>query len=184
MTTAPVGRPRDEELTEKVLSTVHQLLQQNRYEDLSLVKIAEIAGVSRKALYSRWQHKCELAMDAFNLFHPPQLPEKNDNRRTQLIDYLEQLLQNINQNIPLYRAILADIQQHESSREKFEQQYQQQRRELPYHILQAGIQEGEFAEMDIEFVLDCLRAIQLQQILQSKPVERVFIEKMVALLIR
>ncbi|STY62578.1 TetR/AcrR family transcriptional regulator [Mannheimia haemolytica] len=184
MTTAPVGRPRDEELTEKVLATTYQMLAEQEYAEISLVKIAERAGVSRKALYSRWSNKCELVIEAFNLFNPPTLPPLQTSIKAKLLAYIEQSVAVINQNSALFRNVLADILAQPKSFEFFETAFSLPRQQVYQHLIQQGIENGEFeANTDIPLVSECLSAIFRQRILQEKKIDIVFIEKVVEMLL-
>lgn len=184
MTALPVGRPRDEELTEKVLNATYQLLTEQLYSDISLVKIAETTGVSRKALYSRWNNKSELIIEAFNLFNPPQVPQVSESIRTQLIDYIEQSLVIIVQNFALFREVLADIQHHPKTLSFFEENFSLPRQAIYREMLQKGVEQGEFsASLNIPLVVESLSAIFRQRILLNKEINREFIKSVVELLI-
>lgn len=185
MTTLPVGRPRNEALTENVLNATYRLLSDHRYADISLVKIAETAGVSRKALYSRWQNKCELIIDAFNLFHPPAMPERTGSVKNQLIDYIEQSMSIFNQDIVLFRDVLADILQQPATLAFFEQAFSRPRQTCFREMLQAGIENGEFPpNLDLSLTIECLNAVFRQKILLAEKIERPFIQTLVEFLLK
>ncbi|QLD32303.1 TetR/AcrR family transcriptional regulator [Mannheimia varigena] len=185
MTETIVGRPRDDGLTEKALNATYQLLTERPYSEISLVKIAETAGVSRKALYSRWNSKSELIIEAFNLFNPPKMPQLENNIRTQLIDYIEQSLVVIVQNFALFREVLADIQHQPKTLIFFEENFSLPRQTIYCQILQKGVERGEFSVYpNIPLAVEALSAIFRQRILLNKEINREFIESVVDLLIR
>lgn len=63
MTAAP-GRPRDERLTERILTATLGLLIEHGYDDLTIEGIARAADVSRSTVYKRWPLLADLALDA------------------------------------------------------------------------------------------------------------------------
>lgn len=60
------GRPRDARIDERVLSAARQLLAERGARAMSLDAIADIAGVSRSAIYRRWASSDELVLDAID----------------------------------------------------------------------------------------------------------------------
>lgn len=180
-----LGRPRDEELTAKVLKATYELLSEHGYHEISLVKVAEVARVSRKALYSRWQNKIELVVEAFNFFNPPQIPVLQGSVKQQLIDYIEQAVAVSNQNPTLFGDILADILSSPQSQPFFDDAYTQPRWHIYRQILEKGIEQGEFsAEMNVPLVIESLSAIFRNRILQHQAIEKHFISEVVSLFIR
>ncbi|QIM67327.1 hypothetical protein A4G16_08065 [Mannheimia granulomatis] len=181
----PLGRPRDEELTAKVLKATYELLSKHHYHEISLVKVAEVAGVSRKALYSRWQNKIELVVEAFNFFNPPEMPDLQGSVKQQLLDYLEQSVAVSNQNPTLFGDILADILGSPQAQAFFDKAYTQPRWKIYSQILEKGVEQGEFsADMNIPLVVESLSAIFRSRILQQKTIEKSFINEVVTLLVR
>lgn len=60
------GRPRDTRIDERVLAAARQLLQERGLRAMSLDTIADLAGVSRSAIYRRWGSTDELILDALD----------------------------------------------------------------------------------------------------------------------
>ncbi len=61
---SPAGRPRDEQLTERILASTLQLLVERGYDELTIEGIARAAEVSRSTIYKRWPLLADLALDA------------------------------------------------------------------------------------------------------------------------
>ncbi len=61
---APVGRPRDSSIDERVLSVTRQLLLEIGWDELSVRLVAARAGVGRSSLNRRWGSKAELVLHA------------------------------------------------------------------------------------------------------------------------
>lgn len=181
----PLGRPRDEELTGKVLKATYELLSEHGYREISLVKVADVAGVSRKALYSRWHNKIELVVEAFSFFNPPKIPILQGSIKQQLIDYIEQAVEISNRNPILFGDILADILSSPQSHPFFDKAYTEPRWHIYRQILEKGIEQGEFSvEMNVPLVIESLSAILRNRILQRKIIEKTFISEVVELLIK
>ncbi|GHB48301.1 hypothetical protein GCM10007094_41920 [Pseudovibrio japonicus] len=60
----PRGRPRNTDLTRKIMKTMLQALATNGYHGTSTQQIAQDIGTSKQALYRRWQNKAALALEA------------------------------------------------------------------------------------------------------------------------
>ncbi len=60
------GRPRDARIDHRVLSAARQLLAERGLRAMSLDAVADLAGVSRSAIYRRWASSDELALDAID----------------------------------------------------------------------------------------------------------------------
>jgi AcrR family transcriptional regulator len=60
------GRPRDPEIDERVMRAARKLLSARGLRALTLDAIAETAGVSRTAIYRRWQSSDDLVLDALD----------------------------------------------------------------------------------------------------------------------
>lgn len=59
-----LGRPRDEELDQRILSVTLELLAQDGYDAMSIGSVAAAAGVSKPTIYRRWDGKEELTTSA------------------------------------------------------------------------------------------------------------------------
>src|SRR5438552_16672378 len=58
------GRPRDRAIDDAALRAARELLVEVGWDRLSMVAIAERAGVGRPALYRRWPSKTHLVFEA------------------------------------------------------------------------------------------------------------------------
>jgi AcrR family transcriptional regulator len=60
----PSGRPRSEELTERLHAAIWRLLEAGDYRELTMESIAEEAGVTRTTLYRRYTGRGEAVLGA------------------------------------------------------------------------------------------------------------------------
>ncbi len=65
------GRPRDPAIDDAVLTATRALLVEVGCDQLSMVAIADRAGVGRPALYRRWPSKTHLVFEAVFGWHAP-----------------------------------------------------------------------------------------------------------------
>lgn len=70
MPTAAPGRPRDETIRQRVLEAASALIAERNLEGVTIDDIASAAGVSKKAIYARWDSKETVLMDALTMAMP------------------------------------------------------------------------------------------------------------------
>jgi len=82
-TAAPrlVGRPRDDELTSRILDAAKREIAENGVEQFSVRGVARTAGVSRPTVARRWPDSNDLLRDALGLTRPVALSLSGDPRR-------------------------------------------------------------------------------------------------------
>lgn len=64
MTDRNPGRPRDQDIDDRILAVAREHLARDGYQAMSLAAVAEEAATTRQALYRRWSSKAELATAA------------------------------------------------------------------------------------------------------------------------
>ncbi len=64
------GRPRSKEVHQAILRATVELLEEQRFDELTYTQIAERAGVGRPSLYRRWDSKEALIREALEQFRP------------------------------------------------------------------------------------------------------------------
>jgi AcrR family transcriptional regulator len=68
------GRPRSQDVREKVLAATNVLLEERGFKATTMEAIAEQAGASKVTLYRWWPNKAAVVMDAFFTEHSPRIP--------------------------------------------------------------------------------------------------------------
>jgi AcrR family transcriptional regulator len=76
------GRPRSQATHDAILDAVRDILVTGGYAEVSMDRVAGIAGVGRQSLYRRWPSKAplvaEAVLDAYGQQGPLQLPDTGD----------------------------------------------------------------------------------------------------------
>jgi AcrR family transcriptional regulator len=76
------GRPRSQATHDAILDAVRDILVTGGYAEVSMDRVASIAGVGRQSLYRRWPSKAplvaEAVLDAYGQQGPLQLPDTGD----------------------------------------------------------------------------------------------------------
>jgi AcrR family transcriptional regulator len=62
------GRPRSDDVEERIRATARELLASSGYGSMSFEAISQATGVSRSTIYRRWQTRGELAADLLGDF--------------------------------------------------------------------------------------------------------------------
>ncbi|MFE2961173.1 TetR/AcrR family transcriptional regulator [Nocardia tengchongensis] len=60
----PGGRPRDEQLEQRILAAVAAVLSESGYEGVSFEEVARRCGASKSSLYRRWKSKRDMVVTA------------------------------------------------------------------------------------------------------------------------
>jgi AcrR family transcriptional regulator len=76
------GRPRSQATHDAILDAVRDILITGGYAEVSMDRVASVAGVGKQSLYRRWPSKAplvaEAVMDAYGQRGPLQVPDTGD----------------------------------------------------------------------------------------------------------
>ena len=159
MTTAKgPGRPRDRAVDEKVLEAAFDLLNENGFAGLSIEAIAVRAGVSKAAIYRRWDSKDELLVDAMtSVIETVEIGETGD-VRNDLVEALRgmQLFITDTRAGEVFPWLVGEI----AARSQVGLRYGaviSRRRELLFGLVERAVQRGDLrADLDVQTALDML----------------------------
>src|SRR5579871_1658870 len=73
-TTKGPGRPRDEEVRKRILSSAAHLLESKAFDDITVDAIAENAGSCKATVYRWWPNKAAVLIEAFREKAARELP--------------------------------------------------------------------------------------------------------------
>jgi AcrR family transcriptional regulator len=154
------GRKRDERTDGLLIDAVLDLVSEGAtLSGLSLVMIAERAGVSRNSLYRRWQTKGALYLDVLASINRP-MPELPGRSAREDLEIILGLL--IERTIDdrarrMLRALTADAAAFPDLQRRYYAEVVQPRRDKTLHALQRGIKSGEVSEdTDLNLAADLL----------------------------
>jgi AcrR family transcriptional regulator len=158
--TRPGGRKRDPRTEGAAIDAVLDLISAGAtLSGLSLVTIAEQAGVSRNSLYRRWKTKDELYLDVLDAINKPlpkpDAPTVRDNLTAQLAVLIER---NLDKRAgSMLRALLAEACAFPELYRRYFEEIVTPRREAMYRLIERGIASGEIRPgTDVEFVNEIL----------------------------
>lgn len=152
------GRPRDQAVDQKVIEAAFDLLNDNGFAGLSIEAIAARAGVSKAAIYRRWDSKDEFLVDAMaSVIETVEIGETGDIRND-----LVEALRNMQSFICDTRAgeifpwLVGEI----AARSEVGLRYGaviSRRRELLFGLVERAVQRGDLrADLDVQTALDML----------------------------
>jgi AcrR family transcriptional regulator len=154
------GRKRDPRTDVAVVEAVLDLIAAGAtLSGLSLVTIAERAGVSRNSLYRRWKTKDLLYLDVLDAINPP-LPEFSG--PTAFDDVADLLAVLIERTIDkrassMLRALLAESGSFPELHRRYFEEIVRPRREVMYRAIRRGVACGELRpDIDVAFMNDVL----------------------------
>jgi AcrR family transcriptional regulator len=126
---------------------------------LSLVTIAEHAGVSRNSLYRRWPTKDSLYLDVLGTINKPLPDPDGPTARDDLTAHLATLVERTldKRASSMLRALLAEARAFPELHRRYFAEIVSPRREAFYRIIRRGIDSGEIrSDIDVAFVNEML----------------------------
>lgn len=158
--TRPAGRKRDPRTGTAAIEAVLDLVSAGAtLSGLSLVTIAEHAGVSRGTLYRRWKTKDDLYLDVLDAINEPLPDFDGPTARDDLTAHLAILIERtLDQRASsMVRALLAEAGAFPELARRYLQEIVVPRREAMYRLIRRGIASGEIRpDADVPFVSEVL----------------------------
>ncbi|MDO4625752.1 MAG: TetR/AcrR family transcriptional regulator [Pasteurellaceae bacterium] len=185
MKTITAGRPIDTALTNTILKTASELFFQQGYEAVTLVKVAELSGTSRQAIYRRWENKQSLLIDSLHLFSPPKMTPRADmSAKQQLIDYVNYAVSVVEPNALAFRNLVCDLQLNLTLHQRFNEHFIVPRSEILTKIIQQGINSGELSDhLNIKLLINCIHGTLWLRILRCEPFDEKFAVELIEMLL-
>ncbi len=154
------GRRRDPRTDVAAIEAVLDLVGSGAtLSGLSLVTIADRAGVSRNSLYRRWKTKDELYLDVLDAINKPLPDLRRPTARDELIAHLAVLIERTldNRASSMLRALLAEAAAFPELHRRYFDEIVTPRREASYQIIRRGIAAGEIRpDIDVALVNEVL----------------------------
>jgi AcrR family transcriptional regulator len=157
------GRPRNTDVTDRVIQEAASQILAGGYAALSVEDIAMAAGTSRTAIYRRWSNKADLAAAAIaSVAEVEELPETGS-LRDDLAQYVMQNARNQSQaNAAAAPALVWATILDPEVLPRYMEQIGNARRQIGRQIIAMGIERGELPEdVDGDLILDALAGFVL-----------------------
>jgi AcrR family transcriptional regulator len=169
----PVGRQRDPRTGAATAEAVLDLIAGGAtLSGLSLVTIAEQAGVSRNSLYRRWKTKDDLYLDVLDTINQPLPNFESATAREDLAAHLAVLIERTldSRASAMVRALLAEAHAFPELHRRYFAEIVTPRREAMYRIIRRGIARGEIRpDVDVAFANEMLVAPILAHLSSGAP---------------
>jgi AcrR family transcriptional regulator len=154
------GRKRDPRTDSAAVEAVLDLVSTGlSLSGLSLVTIAEHAGVSRNSLYRRWKAKDDLYLDVLASVNRPLPDSEGPSARSDLVEQLARLVERTVdvRSSAMLRALNAEAHAFPALHRRYFEEVVTPRREAVYRIIRRGIALGEIRpDIDVAFVNELL----------------------------
>jgi AcrR family transcriptional regulator len=154
------GRKRDPRTDTAAVQAVLDLVSEGAtLSGLSLVTIAEHAGVSRNSLYRRWPTKDDLYLDVLGAINKPLPDVDGPTARDDLTAHLATLVERTldKRASGMLRALLAEARTFPELHRRYFEEIVSPRREAIYRIIRRGVDSGELrSDIDVAFVNEML----------------------------
>ncbi len=154
------GRKRDPHTDVAAIEAVLDLVSEGAtLSGLSLVAIAEHAGVSRNSLYRRWKTKDDLYLDVLDAVNRPLPDSESATAREDLVAHLATLVERTldRRASSMLRALQAEASAFPELHRRYFAEVVAPRRDVLYRIVRRGIADGEIRpDVDIPLVVEVL----------------------------
>jgi AcrR family transcriptional regulator len=169
-----------------VFEATFQLLEEGGYEGLSMVSIAERAGVHETSLYRRWKTKEQLVLDAVNRRVAQDIPVPDTGAlRSDLVAVLQSLRLFLQSTVgqTLLQTAVATLHLPELC--AFRQEHWRRRRAHLQILFDRAIARGELSpQVDCQFLLETLSGIVYMRLfVVNEPVDEMVPERVVDLIL-
>ncbi|WP_413756895.1 TetR/AcrR family transcriptional regulator [Streptomyces sp. MMBL 11-3] len=152
------GRPRSEAVERSIIEGVMKLLEEGvPLADISIERVARIAGVGKATIYRRWRGREELFCDVLRTAEPPDPELPGTSMRDDLVVLLESLRQRglANRSSVIMHSVYAQMKSSPKLWKAYHAAVIEPRRLKTLDVLRRGRANGEIrADIDVELAND------------------------------
>ncbi|MFC8196070.1 TetR/AcrR family transcriptional regulator [Streptomyces sp. NPDC057298] len=152
------GRPRSEAVERSIVEGVMKLLEEGvPLADISIERVARIAGVGKATIYRRWSGREELFCDVLRTAEPPEPELPGTSMRDDLIVLLESLRQRglVSRSSAIMHNVFAQMKSSPKLWKVYHAAVIEPRRLRMLDVLRRGQENGEIrADVDVELAND------------------------------
>ena len=153
------GRPRDELVTDRILTSALELAEEDGFDSLSVEGVAERAGVGKTTIYRRWPNVWAVVVDAVLAEVTRVSPVvERESARESLTASMKLVGKSFRgRHGLLFRPLIGRAQTDDTLRAAIDERWLSPRRELSRGIVRRGIERGELRpDLDPDMVIDAL----------------------------
>jgi AcrR family transcriptional regulator len=153
------GRPRDELVTDRILTSALELADEDGFDALTVEGVAERAGVGKTTIYRRWPNVWAVVVDAVLAEVTRVSPVvERENARQSLTASMKLVGKSFRgRHGRLFRPLIGLAQTDDTLRAAIDERWLSPRRELSRGIVRRGIARGELRpDLDPDMVIDAL----------------------------
>ncbi|WP_461008162.1 TetR/AcrR family transcriptional regulator [Streptomyces capparidis] len=152
------GRPRSEAAERAIIEGVLNLLEEGTsLGELSMERVAKVAGVGKATIYRRWPNKDALVLDAVAVLEDVPLPElSGTSARDDLVALVEWVRRRgvTKRESALLRFVNNEMMRHPALRRRYHETVVEPRRELLRRVVRRGVESGELrGDLDVELMV-------------------------------
>ncbi|MFS8201731.1 TetR/AcrR family transcriptional regulator [Streptomyces sp. CWNU-52B] len=159
------GRPRSEAVERSIIEGVMKLLEDGvPLAEISIERVARVAGVGKATIYRRWSGREELFCDVMRTAEPPDPELPGTSMREDLIVVLESLRRRglANRSSAIMHNVYAQMKSSPKLWAVYHATVIEPRRLITLDVLRRGQANGEFrADVDVELANDLFMAPML-----------------------
>ncbi|MFL1903510.1 TetR/AcrR family transcriptional regulator [Streptomyces tauricus] len=152
------GRPRSEAVERSIIEGVMRLLEEGvPLAEISIERVARIAGVGKATIYRRWSGREELFCDVLRTAEPPDPQLPGTSMRDDLIVILESLRRRglVTRSSAIMHNVYAQMKSSPKLWKVYHAAVIEPRRLMTLDVLRRGQANGEFrADVDVELAND------------------------------
>ncbi|MFJ2258557.1 TetR/AcrR family transcriptional regulator [Streptomyces sp. NPDC087844] len=152
------GRPRSEAVERSIIEGVMRLLEEGvPLAEISIERVARIAGVGKATIYRRWSGREELFCDVLRTAEPPDPRLPGTSMRDDLIVILESLRRRglVTRSSAIMHNVYAQMKSSPKLWKVYHAAVIEPRRLMTLDVLRRGQANGEFrADIDVELAND------------------------------
>lgn len=155
----PTGRPREQAVTDLILRTAMQLVDEQGVDALTTEGVAARAGVGKSTIYRRWPNVWAVVMDAFlaDLMSLAPIQERATARESFRLSMRALVKVYSGKTGNLLGPLLGRAQTDGDLREAIQSRWVEPRREIARELVRRGVESGELRDgVDPDVVLDTL----------------------------
>ena len=182
------GRPRSEELQQRILQATYELLNEVGFMALTIEGVAARAEVGKPTIYRRWSTKAKLVMDAFLSAVAPEIsfPDTGSVKE----DFRQQIQKIVKvMNSPRGEVLATVIGSGQMDSEliaAFRENWLLPRRNDAKRVFKRGVERGELrSDVDPEVAIDALYSpLFYRLLLKYAPLNEAFVDELVDVAIK